>query len=254
MRTRYAFSDGEAVAPVAVAPVGPSRPTPVLSRPVEGLLFDMGDVLYDATLWRRWLLKVLRQLGLYTTYRAFFHLWDHDFLADVHRGRRDFCEAFEAFLRSAGLSPAQIDEVEAACEARRNHWEATARLLPGVKRTLDRLHAAGIPMGVSTDSEHPAAALNRQLDRLNVGGHFGVVVSSIDLERTKPDPACYLAALDALGLGPEQTAFVGHDTDELAGAAGVGMATIAFNYDADAQADVFVSHFDEIFSLVVPPT
>ena len=27
-----------------------------LARPAGGLLFDFGDVLYDATVWRRWLL------------------------------------------------------------------------------------------------------------------------------------------------------------------------------------------------------
>jgi HAD superfamily hydrolase (TIGR01509 family) len=219
---------------------------------VAGLLFDMGDVLYDATLWRRWLLRVLSQLGVHTNYRSFFHIWDHDFLDDVYRGRREFCEAFQAFLLSVGLSPGQIDEVEAACQARRNEWEQTARPLPGVKSTLAKLHAAGVPKGVLSDSECSGAVLGERLERLGLGGMFTTVVSSIDLERIKPDPACYHAALRAMGLSADQVAFVGHDAEELAGAARVGMPTIAFNHDADAEADVFLTRFCELFALVRP--
>lgn len=232
--------------------LGLSRPPGGLLGPVGGLLFDMGDVLYDATLWRRWLLRVLSQLGVHTSYRSFFHVWDHDFLDDVHRGRREFCEAFQAFLRSVGLSPGQIDEVEAACQARRNEWERNARLLPGVKPTLAKLRAAGVTMGVLSDSEYPAVVLGERLERLGLGGVFYPVVSSFDLERTKPDPACYRTALRAMGLSADRVAFVGHDREALAGAAGVGMPTIAFNYDADAKADVFITRFEEILPLVGP--
>ena len=232
--------------------VGATRAGGTLPRPVEGLLFDMGDVLYDATLWRRWLLRVLSQLGVHTSYRSFFHIWDHDFLDDVYRGRREFCEAFQAFLLSVGLSPGQIDEVEAACQARRNEWERNARLLPGVKPTLAKLHAAAVTMGVLSDSECPAAVLSERLERLGLRGIFHTVVSSLDLERIKPDPVCYRTALGAIGLSADRVAFVGHDTEELAGAAGVGMATIAFNYDTDAKADVFITRFEELFPLVGP--
>src|SRR3569623_1380083 len=78
----------------------------------------MGDVLYDATLWRRWLLRLLQRMGLHTQYRTFFKIWDVEFLNEVHCGRREYSEAFQAFLLSAGLSRGQIDEVEAARQAR----------------------------------------------------------------------------------------------------------------------------------------
>jgi len=245
---------GASQSPAPVQVAGRSMPPPRLSgslpRPVCGLLFDMGDVLYDATVWRRWLLRVLKGLGLHTNYRSFYHIWDRDFLDDVHRGRREFCEAFQAFLLSAGLSLAQIDEVEAACQARRSQWELTARLLPGVKSTLARLHAAGMVMGVVSDSEYPAAVLAERLQRLGPGPVFKAVVSSIDLERIKPDPLCYLTALRAMERTAEQVAFVGHDAEELAGAARVGMSTIAFNYDPNAKADVFIGRFEELLDLI----
>ena len=234
--------------------VGQLSTSGALPRPVEGLLLDMGDVLCDATLWRRWLLRVLSQLGLHTSYRSFFHIWDHDFLDDVHRGRREFSEAFHAFLRSVGLSPAQIDEVEAACQARRDQWERTARLLPGVKSTLGQLHAAGVVMGVLSDSENPGTLLQQRLDRLGLDQMFKAVISSIDLGRIKPDPACYQTALRAMELPADRVAFVGHDAEELAGAAEAGLSTIAFNYDPDAKADVFIARFPQLLPLISPPS
>jgi HAD superfamily hydrolase (TIGR01509 family) len=220
---------------------------------IRGVLFDMGNVLYDDTVWRRWVLQLLSHLGLHTNYRCFFRVWDRDYLGDVHCGRREFREAFEAFLLSAGLTRSQIDEVEAACRARRHQLDQGARPLPGVKPTLERLHQSGLTLGVLSNSEHAASVLRGRLRRFAVGDLITTVVSSIDLKRTMPDPACYLTALKAMKLPAEQVAFVGHDTAELAGAAAVGMPTIAFNFDADAQADVYLARFDELPDAVGPP-
>lgn len=228
-----------------------SLPAGTLNHDVAGLLFDMGDVLFDTTLWRRWLLKVLARLGVHTNYRIFYHIWDHDFLADVHCGRRSFCEAFESFLLAVGLSRAQIDEVKASCEARRADWERTVRLLPGVRPTLERLAAAGLVLGVLSDAEDPGEVLARQLEQMGLPGIFSAVVSSRDVGRSKPDPLNYAAALSAIGLPASKVAFVGHDALELAGAARAGMSTIAFNFEPVAEADVYLARFDQLVDVVL---
>jgi HAD superfamily hydrolase (TIGR01509 family) len=220
-----------------------------LTRSVKGLLFDADDVLYDTTTWRRWLLQLLKRLGVYANYRSLFYIWDHDFLPDVCRGQQEFHEAFHAFLLSIGLSPAQIDEVVGSCQARRNQWAANTRPLPEVKSTLSQLKAAGLPLGVISDCELPAAELAQRLTLFGLGGLFATVVSSLDLGRTTPDPAPYLAALADLKLRPNQAAFVGHDVQGLTGALEIGMQTIAFNFDPEAQADIFIGRFNELIEL-----
>jgi len=231
----------------SAAPAVDRSPGPIgLPGPVRGVLFDGCNVLYDDTVWRRWVLKLLANLGLHTNYRCFFRVWERDFLDDVHRGRRGFRDAFAAFLRSAGLSSGQIDEVQAACQGRRRHLEAGTRPLPGVKTALGRLHQSGLVLGVICNSEHPASVLSEQLGRFASGKIFTTVVSSIDIRRTMPEAACYLTATEAMGLPVTQVAFVGHDAGQLAGATAVGMPTIALNYDPDARADVYLSRFDEL--------
>ncbi len=221
-----------------------------LTGGLAGLVFDMDDVLHDATVWRRWLMRLLARIGVHTTYPCLFRVWDREYLDDVHRGRREFAEAFDTFLMAIGLKRAQIDEVTAAAQARLRDVAASARPLPGVKTTLGRLRESGLALGVLANSSLPAEELRGQLDRFGLGETFAAVVSSIDLGRTKPDPATYLTVLKLLKLRPDQAAFVGHDTAELAGAAAVGIRTVAFNYDRDAQADVFLTRFDELLDVV----
>ena len=228
----------------------PTQTAPRLERPIQGLLLDNCDTLYDATGWRRWLLQVLRRLGLHTNYRCFFHVWDEDYLDAVHRGERDLCDAFRAFLQAIGLSRGQVDEVATACETRRKRWESEARPLPGVKKTLQRLAAAGVPMAVVSDSEQTAAELRRHLEGMGLRGLFAAVVTSRDLGQTKPEAVCYEAALDVLRLHAGQVAFVGHDTKELSGAAQLGMQTIGFNCWPETEADLVLSRFNELAELI----
>lgn len=219
-------------------------------RGVRGLLFDMGDVLYDATVWRRWLLQILARMGIHTAYREFYRVWDRDFLVDVHCGRRDYHEAFTTFLLSLGLSRGMVDEIEAASQARRRELIATLRPLPGVRPTLCQLQASGIALAVLSDSESPAAELRQRLDKLGIDSCFQAVYSSRDLGQAKPAALGYQTALAAIRLPAHQVAFVGHDADELAGAAALGMPTVAFNYDPEVQADRYLERFEELLDLV----
>jgi HAD superfamily hydrolase (TIGR01509 family) len=219
---------------------------------VRGVLFDMGDVLYDATVWRRWLAQLLGHLGMPADYCQLFRLWDAAFLEDVHRGLRDYDEAFRAFLAELGLSHGQVDEVVAASAARRRELADSLRPLPGVRSGVRRLHAAGYCLGVLSDSEAPASRLRDRLTLLGLNECFAVVLSSVELGRTKPDPLCYQAGLSALGLPAGETAFVGHDALELQGAARLGMRTIAFNYEPAAIADAYLTRFEDLPCLFGP--
>lgn len=219
---------------------------------VQGLLFEMDDVLHDATAWRRWLLQLLARMGLNTRYRSFFRVWDDEYLNDVHCGRREMGEAFRSFLLSAGLTHAQIDEVVAAGQARKRHLDATLRPLPGVRTTIARLAERGVVLGVLTDSDRGGDELRQTLVRLGLGERFSVVLSSLDLERTKPDAFCYRSALGLMGLEARQVAFVGHSADDLNGARRAGLRTVAFHRATGIAAGHHLNRFDELLGLVEP--
>lgn len=217
---------------------------------VQAVAFDLGDVLYDATVWRRWLVRLLASLGLRVQYTEFFRVWDRDYLPEVYCGRREYHEAFEAMLGSCGLSSAQIDELAAASHARRRELARHRRLLPGVRRTLGQLHAAGLPLVLLCDVDCPAEHVRDDLHRMAIANYFGAIISSYDIGHTKPDPTCFLAATAALNLPGHAVAFVGHDTRELAAASSLGMPSVAFNYDRDARADFYCWQFSELLEVL----
>ena len=218
------------------------------AAPVGGILFDVPDVLYDATLWRRWLFQLVGHLGIRLSYGEFHRAWDAH-LVDVHRGRREYAEALESFLLACGLSWAQVDEIEAASRIARQNLELAVRPLPGVARAIDELAKLGPPLAAWADAPHTAAMLAERLGRLVPHTRFDAVLTSFDLECTQPAAECYQAALRALGLSAAQTVYVGHDTGHLAGARAAGMRTVAFNHEPDAEADHYLTRFDDLLAL-----
>lgn len=213
---------------------------------IEGLIFDLADVLYDATAWRRWLLQLLPRFGVPADYHTFYRAWDREYLVDVQCGRREFNEAFQAFLFSQGLSWGQIDEVEAASRIRRAECERDVRPLPCVAATLRQLSAAGLKLVVLTNAVVPAAELHKILERVGLADLFSAVWSSFDLEAVTPAAVCYQAAIDSLRLPARQAAYVGHQMVALAGAQRAGLRTVAFNHERAARADVYLERFADL--------
>jgi FMN phosphatase YigB (HAD superfamily) len=222
----------------------------LLDSSIAGLLFDAGDVLFDATPGRRRLLRVLAQMGLHTQYPYFFRIWERNFLGEVYCGRQTYLDAFRSLLRSFGFTGPQIDEIVAATNVQRRTLEDPESLLSGVRETLARRELATLSLGVLTNATGPSVDVERQLTDLGLAGRFRWIFSSVDLGIALPQKAAYLAAVDAMGLTPKQVAFVGHDTGELAGADAAGLTTIALNAELGAAADVYLENFHQLASII----
>ena len=189
------------------------------------------------------------RLGLRTEYGPFFRIFDRDYLDAVYRGQRPFSDALDAFLISAGLSAGQAEEVHRALDSYRRQSDASHRPLIGVRETLAQLHSSGVKLGVLCNCEHSGETIRQQLAELLGESPWAAVISSRDLGCTMPEAACYRAALQAMQLPAAEVAFVGHDARELRGAAVQGLATIAFNSDRDARADVYLQRFEDLIEL-----
>ncbi len=230
-------------------PANQRRQPPCAPRPLRGLILDACNVLYDDTAWRRWLLRLLLRLGLRTEYGPFYRILDRDYLDAVYRGERPFSDALDAFLISAGLSAGQAEEVHRAVDSHRHQTDGRHRPLIGVRQTLAQLRASGVKLSVLCNSEHSGETLRRQLAELLGETPWEAVISSLDLKCAMPTAACYQAAIQAMRLPVAEVAFVGHDARELRGAKVQGLATIAFNNDRDARADVYLQRFEDLIEL-----
>lgn len=218
----------------------------VLSRPTQAILFDAGDILYHRPQRGRQFKAFLTELGLDQYQPA---VGEKERLADkAYQGLISQDQYREALVRLHGVTlPEQIERGMQVLAFEDND----VQFYPGVPETLTTLKEMGYLLGIVTDT---AASVSNKLDWFEKGG-FGTVwdsiISSKEIGARKPDPRLYRAALQQLGVNPDQAIFVGHKVTELDGARAVGLKTVAFNYDRSAQADYYIENFADLLALPV---
>lgn len=159
----------------------------------EGVIFDMDGLMFDTEkVWAECWVPTLEIMGI--PMRAG--------IADAARGTAggEFAEVVHEWFGP---------DVDA--ERVRNVWHevATVRFQsgvekkPGLDELLCYLGQKGIPAAVASSS--PAEQIRRHLDFAGVSGCFDAVVSSLEVERAKPEPDVFLRAAELLGVVPERT-------------------------------------------------
>lgn len=220
-------------------------PTPQQTRRrVKAIFFDAGDILYYRPERDKFLNEFLA--GQKVTKVPGFdeerkRIKDLAFSGQMRR--HDY---YRELIRLYGITDSQ--DVEEGMRAI-SRDDNTVAIFDGVPETINALKEKGYLLGIITDTAMP---FTRKLDWFEDHG-FGrvwdVVISSKEMGVRKPAPSMYEEALNQTGVSPAEAVFVGHKTHELDGARAVGMKTIAFNYDQDANADIFIEHFRDLLSV-----
>jgi putative hydrolase of the HAD superfamily len=119
-----------------------------------------------------------------------------------------------------------LSDAEAAewFERHRVHYEAAWALFPDTVPALDGL-AAGYRHGVLSNSAFDHQ--DRKLRMLGVRDRFEVLLCAAELGVSKPEAAAFHTACRAMGLAPEEVAYVGNEPDiDARGAAEAGLLGI----------------------------
>ena len=99
----------------------------------------------------------------------------------------------------------------------------------GALELLDRLASHGVRLGLVSNC---APDVPEVWDDSPLSRHFDHCTFSCEVGIAKPDPGIYRHALDALGLEPSETLYVGDGSDdELAGAERCGMEAVLVTVD-----------------------
>jgi len=83
---------------------------------------------------------------------------------------------------------------------------AAQPILPGVRDYVEDARRLGVRLGVASSSSR--RWVEGHLTRLGLREHFEVVRCADDVARVKPDPALYLAVLEATGVAAHQAVAV----------------------------------------------
>jgi putative hydrolase of the HAD superfamily len=215
-------------------------------RKIRGLIFDAGDVLYFRPQRGRGFATFLKELGLEI-------LPDHArqkkaIEYQAYRGQITHDEYREAVVGIYGVT--NPEHVARGKQALIDD-DGNVAFFEGVPETLYALKKQGFLLGIVTDTANSISSKLNWFERGGFGHVWDSITSSIDIGARKPDARIYHAALQQLGLTPDQVLFVGHRASELAGARVVGMHTVAFNYDKDASADYFIEKFSDLLKVPV---
>jgi HAD superfamily hydrolase (TIGR01509 family) len=133
----------------------------------------------------------------------------------------------EALFRFSGVPADRMREVRdclGALHLERHLW---CSVRDRTHEALARLRAAGIRLGIVSNSD---GRVEQALTVAGLRDYFDVVIDSGLVGVEKPDPVIFQAALDALGVAPEEALYVGdmYEVDVLgARAAGIEAVLLA---------------------------
>lgn len=102
----------------------------------------------------------------------------------------------------------------------------TVEGFPGSRELVARLKALGFKLAVASSARKEE--LEPLLEKAGAQDLFSEKTSSSDAENSKPDPDILEAALERLGLGPDEAVMIGDTPYDLEAAKKAGMAFIGF--------------------------
>lgn len=118
-----------------------------------------------------------------------------------------------------------LERVSAERRRRRDALIRELRPLPGVVELLESAAALGMAAGVASSS--PRRWVEGHLERVGLRAHFRVLACGDEVERVKPDPALYRAALAALGAGAGEAVAFEDSPHGVAAAKAAGLFCVA---------------------------
>ena len=212
----------------------------------RAILFDLDDTILAAFgqapgQWRRVVAAFIEHLAphppddVVAAIQAYSrHLWSHaarhkDWRPRIGAARRHIvARAFAGLAGGAGRPVPPSEVCEAMADRFNEIHEAELRMFPGAHETLDRLKELGVRLALVTNgaAEPQRAkvtrfALEERFDHIQIEGEHGF---------GKPEERAYTHAMEALGVGPEETWMVGDNLEwEIAAPQRLGIYAIWYD-------------------------
>jgi len=211
---------------------------------IKGIFFDAGNILYHKPRKGRNIRRFIARHKLKA-------------VADVRKekaklkelafqGVIDRYEFYEKVIRLYGVTDPDIlaEGITALVKD-----ATTVEIIPGVPETLKALKKKGYILGIISDTATPIQEKINWFTQGGFGNVFDSFISSKELGTRKPAPVIYEEAFTRVGLKVDEAVFVGHKASEIKGAREVGLKTIAFNFDRNARADVYIEKFSDLLEV-----
>lgn len=218
---------------------------------IDGVTFDFWNTLYtdrpsgDSDLVRRARLAALHEAvevcGGTSTPESIRESNSSGFAAYVEawRGGRHYGAREHVFhvLGRLGVESCDGGVERAAQQIEELGAQADLMLLPGAAEAIPQLAAAGVRLGLISDTGlTPGRILRTFLERDGLLPHFSSLTFSDETGFPKPDPRMFQLTLDEMGVSADTSLHVG-DTPrtDIAGALSMGMRAVRFAAISDTD-------------------
>ncbi len=158
----------------------------------------------------------------------------------------------EALFRAAGVPSERMPEVRDCLRRLHQERHLWCSVRDRTHESLSRLRSAGLRLGIVSNSD---GRVEEALAAAGLRDYFEVVIDSGLVGVEKPDPAIFRAALDALGIGPEEALYVGdlYEVDVVgARAAGIEVVLLAPSSPGPGRPCRTAASIDELVDALLP--
>lgn len=204
---------------------------------IKAVLFDMDGVLIDAQEWHYEALNEVLSIFGFTITR------------EMHEDRYDGLSTsrkLEMLSTEVGL-PKHIHGMINRVKQDRTLRIAAQKCFPNMAHQvlISKLKKNGIKVGVVTNSIRQTSEF--MLTYAGIFELLDILITNQDVTEAKPDPSCYLLAMDKLGVSPEQTIIIEDSPYGIAAGKASGAEVIQVKSVQDVNLDLLYSHIPEIF-------
>lgn len=184
--------------------------------PIKAIIFDFDGVILETEgpVHQSWS-ELYQELGLTLS----MEVW----AATIGAGEYTFDPLADIEKQVGKLADREI--LAARRRQRENELVAAQPVMPGIVDMLKEARRLGLAVALASSSS--CRWVVGHLERLGLLEYFSVIRASDDVERTKPDPELYLAALDGLGINNAQALAVEDSPNGISAAKRAGLFCIA---------------------------
>jgi HAD superfamily hydrolase (TIGR01509 family) len=153
---------------------------------------------------------------------------DEEFLKELSARAVGFGWHFRALFARLGLTDPELEILLAALATEHAERHLWARLNPEAAPVLSALHAAGLRLGVISNSED--GQIDLLLGAMGIAGYFELALDSYLFGTAKPDPRIFRHAVAELDVDPAAAVYVGDMyTQDVLGAERAGLRGVLYD-------------------------
>lgn len=205
---------------------------------IKGCIFDLDGVIVDTAKYHYLAWKKLAgELGFE------FSPKDNERLKGVSR-----MACMEILVEIGGLSLSEEEKHSLA--DKKNGWYVEyisdieeAEVLPGARKFITRLKAAGIKIALGSASKNTGIILTN----LKLTDYFDAIIDGNKVSKAKPDPEVFLLAAQEIGISPENCVVFEDAKAGVEAAKRAGMRCVGVGTSPElSEADILIPGFENI--------